>query len=53
VTDTGRVTEDVRRHVQACADLIQNANPDGVGLVIAHLACEDAHLVTAIRIHLR
>jgi 3-oxoacyl-[acyl-carrier protein] reductase len=53
VTDTGWVTDEVRRHVAERPDLIHIANPDEVARVIAFLVSEDAHLITANRIHLR
>lgn len=53
VTDTGWVTDEVRRHVAARDDLIHIASPDEVARVIAYLVSDDAHLVTANRIHLR
>ena len=53
VTDTGWVTDEVRRHVEERADLIHIANPDDVARVIAYLVSDDAHLITANRIHLR
>lgn len=53
VTDTGWVTDDVRRHVEARADLIHIASPDDVARVIAYLASDEAALITANRLHLR
>ena len=53
VTDTGWVTEDVRRHVAERTDLIHIASPDEVAVVIAFLVSDEAHLITANRIHLR
>jgi 3-oxoacyl-[acyl-carrier protein] reductase len=53
VTDTGWVTDDVRRHVQERADLIHVASPDEVARVITYLVSDDAQLITANRIHLR
>jgi 3-oxoacyl-[acyl-carrier protein] reductase len=53
VTDTGWVTDDVRRHVDAHPELIHIASPDEVARVIAWLVSDDAALVTANRIHLR
>jgi 3-oxoacyl-[acyl-carrier protein] reductase len=53
VTDTGWVTEDVRRHVAERADLIHIATPDEVAEVIAFLVSDQARLITANRIHLR
>lgn len=53
VTDTGWVTEDVRRHVHERPDLIHVAEPDAVARVIAYLASDEASLITANVIHLR
>lgn len=53
VTDTGWVTDDVRRHVQEHADLIHIASPDEVARLITYLVSDDARLITANRIHLR
>ena len=53
VTDTGWVTDEVRRHVEERADLIHIARPEEVARVIAYLASDDAHLITGNRIHLR
>jgi 3-oxoacyl-[acyl-carrier protein] reductase len=53
VTDTGWVTDDVRRHVDAHPELIHIASPDDVARVIAWLVSDEAALVTANRIHLR
>ena len=53
VTDTGWVTEDVRRHVAERADLIHIASPEDVATVIAFLVSDDARLITGNRLHLR
>jgi 3-oxoacyl-[acyl-carrier protein] reductase len=53
VTDTGWVTDEVRRHVAERPDLIHVAGPHEVAGVIAFLVSEDARLITANRIHLR
>jgi 3-oxoacyl-[acyl-carrier protein] reductase len=53
VTDTGWVTDEVRRHVQERADLIHIAEPDEVARVIAYLVCDEARLITGNIIHLR
>ena len=53
VTDTGWVTEDVRRHVDERPDLIHIATPGDVAEVIAYLVSDGARLITANRIHLR
>jgi 3-oxoacyl-[acyl-carrier protein] reductase len=53
VTDTGWVTDEVRRLVEERADLIHIASPDDVARVIAYLVSDEAHLITANRVHLR
>ena len=53
VTDTGWVTEDVRKHVAERADLIHIASPDEVAEMIAFLVSDEARLITANRIYLR
>jgi 3-oxoacyl-[acyl-carrier protein] reductase len=53
VTDTGWVTDDVRRLVETSPDLIHIASPEEVAQVIAYLVSDAAHLITANRIHLR
>src|SRR5262245_6175409 len=53
VTDTGWVTDDVRRHVEGRSDLVHIASPDDVASVIVYLASDDARLITANRVHLR
>jgi len=53
VTDTGWVTDEVRRHVESRADLIHIASPDDVASVIVYIASDDARLITANRVHLR
>jgi 3-oxoacyl-[acyl-carrier protein] reductase len=53
VTDTGWVTDEVRRHVEDRADLIHIASPDDVARVIVYLVSDHAHLITANRVHLR
>lgn len=53
VTDTGWVTDEVRRHVEERADLIHIASPEDVARIIAYLVSDDAHLITANRLHLR
>ena len=52
VTDTGWVTDEVRRHVTDHPDLIL-ANPEDVAQVIAYPVSDEARLITANRIHLR
>jgi len=53
VTDTGWVTEEVRRHVDERPDLIHIASPAEVARVIAYLVSDDARLITGNRVHLR
>ena len=53
VTDTGWVTDEVRRHVAERSDLIHIANPDDVAHVVAYLVSDLARLITANKIHLR
>ncbi|AMY09315.1 3-oxoacyl-[acyl-carrier-protein] reductase FabG [Luteitalea pratensis] len=53
VTDTGWVTDAVRRHVGERPDLLHIATPDDVARVITYLVSEEARLITANRVHLR
>jgi 3-oxoacyl-[acyl-carrier protein] reductase len=53
VTDTGWVTEEVRRHVAERPDLIHVASADEVAGVIAYLVSDGARLITGNRIQLR
>lgn len=53
VTDTGWVTDEVRRFVEAQAHLLHVAEPEDVAEVIAFLCSENARLITANRIDLR
>jgi 3-oxoacyl-[acyl-carrier protein] reductase len=53
VTDTGWVTDDVRRAVANNRLLMHIAQPDEVASVIAYLVSEEARLITANTIHLR
>lgn len=53
VTDTGWVTETVREAVQQDSTLFHVADPDDVAEVIAFLASDQAHLLTANVLHLR
>jgi NAD(P)-dependent dehydrogenase (short-subunit alcohol dehydrogenase family) len=53
VTDTGWVTDEVRRLVEERTDLIHVATPTEVAEVIAFLCSEASRLVTANRIELR
>ena len=53
VTDTGWVTEEVRRAVSASTDLIHIADPEDVAQVIAYLVSDQARLITGNVIRLR
>ena len=53
VTDTGWVTEEVRRTVSQSPDLIHIADPQEVSDVIAYLASDHARLITANIVRLR
>ncbi len=53
VTDTGWVTEEVRRFVQESVDHVHVADPEEVAHVIAYLASDHARLVTGNALHLR
>jgi 3-oxoacyl-[acyl-carrier protein] reductase len=53
VTDTGWVTDAVRRHVDERPDLIHIVSPDDVAHVIAYLVSDAARLITGNKIHLR
>ena len=53
VTDTGWVTEEVRRNVRDRPDLIHIAQPEEVANVIAYLASDNARLVTGNVVRLR
>jgi 3-oxoacyl-[acyl-carrier protein] reductase len=53
VTDTGWVTDEVRRNVERRPDLIHVAEAEEVADVIAYLASPQAQLVTGNVIHLR
>jgi 3-oxoacyl-[acyl-carrier protein] reductase len=53
VTDTGWVTDEVRRHVEERPDLIHIASSDGVARVIVYLVSEEARLITGNIVHLR
>jgi len=53
VTDTGWVTDEVRRHVQERSDLIHIAQPEDVARVVAYLASDEARLITGNIVHLR
>jgi 3-oxoacyl-[acyl-carrier protein] reductase len=53
VTDTGWVTEDVRRYVAGQPDLIHIAEPREVAAIIAFLSSDEARLITGNVIRLR
>ena len=53
VTDTGWVTDEVRRYVRESSDLVHIAEPEEVARVIAYLTSDDARFITANVIHLR
>lgn len=53
VTDTGWVTEEVRRTVRDRPDLINIAQPEEVAHVIAYLVSDHARLITGNIVHLR
>jgi 3-oxoacyl-[acyl-carrier protein] reductase len=53
VTDTGWVNDAVRKHVANTTELIHIVEPEQVARIIAFLASDHAHLITANKIHLR
>jgi 3-oxoacyl-[acyl-carrier protein] reductase len=53
VTDTGWVTDEVRRAVEDSDELIHVASPEDVAEVIAFLVSDAARLITANVVHLR
>jgi len=53
VTDTGWVTDAVRRNVERRSDLIHIAQPEDVADVIAYLASDQARFITGNIVHLR
>jgi 3-oxoacyl-[acyl-carrier protein] reductase len=53
VTDTGWITEDVRRYVASRPDLIHVAQPREVADIIAFLVSDEAQLIAGNVIHLR
>lgn len=53
VTDTGWITDAVRRRVSESAEMFHVADPDEVAEVVAFLCTDAARLITANRIRLR
>ena len=53
VTDTGWITDEVRRYVDGRQDLLHIAQPDDVARVIAYLVSDEATLITGNIVHLR
>ena len=53
VTDTGWVTDDVRKYVESRQDLVHIAHPDDVARVIAYLASDEAGLGRWVTDHQR
>ena len=53
VTDTGWVTEEVRRFVRESVDHFHIAEPEEVARVVAYLASDDAGLITGNTLRLR
>ena len=53
VTDTGWISDDVRRLVERRGDLIRIVEPDEVARVIAYLVSDEARLITGNVVHLR
>jgi 3-oxoacyl-[acyl-carrier protein] reductase len=53
VTDTGWVTDAIRKHVERDASLIHIVSPEEVADVIAFLSSDYARLITANVVHLR
>jgi 3-oxoacyl-[acyl-carrier protein] reductase len=53
VTDTGWITDAVRRNVEQRPDLIHIAKPEQIARVIAYLVSDEAELITANVVHLR
>ena len=53
VTDTGWVTDAVRKEVETRGDLIHIVSPDDVARIIAYLVSDEARLITANVVHLR
>ena len=52
VTDTGWVTDEVRRHDRERPDLLHIATPDDVARVITYLVTEEARLIKDNTVHL-
>jgi 3-oxoacyl-[acyl-carrier protein] reductase len=53
VTDTGWITDDVRRYVESRQDLVHIAQPDEVARVIAYLVSDEARLISGNIVRLR
>lgn len=53
VTDTGWVTDEVRRSVEERRDLIHIVEPEKVARIIAYLASDHARLMTGNIVRLR
>ena len=53
VTDTGWITDRVRRYVEGRQDLVHIAQPDEVASVIAYLVSDEAKLITGNIVRLR
>ena len=53
VTDTGWITENVRRYVEGRPDLVHIAQPEDVARVILYLASDEARLITGNIVRLR
>ena len=53
VTDTGWITDTVRRYVEGRQDLVHIAQPDEVASVIAYLVSDEAKLITGNIVRLR
>jgi 3-oxoacyl-[acyl-carrier protein] reductase len=53
VTDTGWLTDQIRRYVEGRQDLVHLAEPDEVARVITYLVSDEAGLITGNIIHLR
>jgi 3-oxoacyl-[acyl-carrier protein] reductase len=53
VTDTGWVTDEVRRYVDDRSDLIHIVDPDEVARVISYLVSDEAEFITGNVVHLR